>query len=243
MAASTGLSASDLALLAKYDTPTICNVIEMFDVRPRNTGFMDQRITAAFPQMPPMVGYAATATYRTSVAPKTSCSMSALAATLADVPSPSIIVMQDIDEPTMAASFGDIMCSTFKAFGSAGLITSGAGRDLDQVEAMGFPVFVGSVICAHGYCHIPSVAVPVHVGGVMINPGQLLHGDRNGVTTIPHEIASEVAHVTEDFIATEKAVIDYVQNTSEPTVEGLDAAVAECKSMHEALCKRIRKGR
>ena len=60
------MSAEVLKLLAKYDTPTISNVIELFEVRPRNTGYMDGRIRACFPEMPPIVGYAATATMRTS---------------------------------------------------------------------------------------------------------------------------------------------------------------------------------
>jgi len=48
-----GLSQEDLDLLRKYDTPTICNVIEIFEVRPRNAGYMDNRIKACFPEMPP----------------------------------------------------------------------------------------------------------------------------------------------------------------------------------------------
>lgn len=44
--------------LRKFDMPTISNVIELFDVRPCNTGCMDERIKACFPKMPPVVGYA-----------------------------------------------------------------------------------------------------------------------------------------------------------------------------------------
>jgi regulator of RNase E activity RraA len=50
-------------------------------------------------------------------------------------------------------------------------------------------------ICAHGYCHTPQVHVPVHVGGIVIYPNDLLHADRNGVTTIPIEIAAEMAKI------------------------------------------------
>src|SRR5260370_41561015 len=86
------------------------------------------------------------------------------------------------------------MCTTYKTFGAAGLITSGAGRDLDQVEVLNFPCFTSGTVCAHGYCHIPSSNVPVHVGGVTIYPGDLLHGDRNGVTTIPVETGAPTPH-------------------------------------------------
>ena len=59
-----------LEKLCTFDTPTICNIIEVFNVRPRNTGYMDARIVAAFPEMPPMVGFAATATFRSSAVPR-----------------------------------------------------------------------------------------------------------------------------------------------------------------------------
>ena len=56
--------------LRQFDTPTICNVIELFDVRPRTAGFMDDRIRAGFPELPPMVGFASTATFRSAVPPR-----------------------------------------------------------------------------------------------------------------------------------------------------------------------------
>ena len=57
---------AELQLLAQYDTPTIANVIELFEIRPRSAGYMDARIRACFPEMPPIVGYASTATMRTA---------------------------------------------------------------------------------------------------------------------------------------------------------------------------------
>src|SRR5262249_56383398 len=104
------------------------------------------------------------------------------------------VVFQDLDDPVAAATFGEIMCTSYKTFGAVGLITSGTGRDLDQVEALRFPCFTSGTMCAHGYCQIVQINVPAHVGGVMLHPGALLHGDRNGVTTIPLEIATAGGH-------------------------------------------------
>ena len=61
-------SAADLELLRKYDTPTVCNVVELYDLRPRTAGYTDLRIRACYPKLPPMVGYASTATFRSSAA-------------------------------------------------------------------------------------------------------------------------------------------------------------------------------
>ena len=122
-----------------------------------------------------------------------------------------MIVFQDLDEPSASATFGEVMCSTYKRFGASGLITSGTGRDLAQVESLGFPVFTNGAAAAHGYCHIVSINVPVSIGGLTIYPGDLLHGDLNGVTTIPEEIASEVPAVCEEIARAEAIVLHYLK--------------------------------
>src|SRR2546423_11692226 len=213
MAGFRSVPAGDLELLRKYDTPTICNVVELFDLRPRTAGYLDSRIQACYPKLPPMVGYASTATFRSAAPPRHGNVYSGLAdqvASFAELPGPAVVVFQDLDDPVAAATFGEVMCTTYKTFGAAGLITSGAGRDLDQVEALKFPCFTSGTICAHGYCHFPSLNVPVRVGGCMIHPGDLLHGDRNGVTTIPNAIASAVAHACPEFMAAEAGVLEYL---------------------------------
>ena len=224
-----GLSAQYIERLRKFDTPTICNVIELFDIRPRHAGYMDSRIKACFPEMPPMVGYAATATYRSAAPPAKGdvyASLDQQVSTFGEVPGPPVVVIQDLDDPVAAASFGEVMCTMYKTVGAAGLITSGAARDLDQVRAIGFPAFSNGVICAHGYCHLISLHIPIHVGGIAIYPGDLMHADCNGVTTIPHEIASQVADMSADFVAAEKIILDYLQAGS-IELKGLAEARAE----------------
>ncbi len=235
-----GLSEEALALLRKHDTSTVCNVIELFDVRPRNTGFMDRRIRSCFPELPPMVGYASTATFR-SGSPARGDAYAGLgeqAASLGELPGPAVVVFQDLDDPPVGATFGEVMCTTYKAFGAAGLVTSGTGRDLEQVRALGFPVFTDGAVCAHGYCHIESVRVPVRVGGVTVHPGTLLHGDCNGVTTIPDEIASEAGPACEEFVAAEAVVLGYLRG-GQVTAKGFAEADAECRAMIAKLGERL----
>ena len=132
-------------------------------------------------------------------------------------------MFQDLDDPPVGATFGEVMCSTYKAFGSVGLITSGGGRDLLQVKALGYPVFSGSTICSHAYCQTLEVGVPVRVGGLTVQTGDLLHGDANGVTSIPLELASEVADVAEEFVAAENHVLEYVKASGAKEVGELAA--------------------
>ncbi len=237
----TDVSPDTLAALAEFDTPTVCNVIELFDVRPRNQGYMDHTIGAVYPKLPPMVGFALTSTFRSMSPPRGGdvyASIDRQLDAMAEVPGPPVIVFQDVDEPTTSATFGEVMCTTYQAYGSVGLITSGTGRDIDQVEALDYPVFTGGTTCSHGYCHILSVNVPVTVGGLPVYPGDLLHGDRNGVTTVPPEIASEVPGACRELMAAEDIVLNYVKGGS-PTPDGFREARKESQAVIAALAKRL----
>lgn len=227
--------------LSTFDTPTICNIVELYQIRPRHTGYMDARIQACFPEMPPVVGFAATATFRASGPPR---QQDAYASTelqverFEELSGPPIVVFQDLDNPTVAATFGEVMCTTYQVFGAVGLITSGAGRDLEQVRALNFSVFTSGTISAHGFCHILQTHVPVHVGGLVIYPDDLLHGDLNGVTTIPLEIASEVASIGDEFVAAEQIILDAL-HTENPSLKLLREATAAAKARIEALSNEV----
>jgi regulator of RNase E activity RraA len=234
-----------LALLGQYDTPTICNAIELFDVRPRNTGYMDARIRACFPEMPPIVGYAATAMFLGSLERADAVDYATLdeqVRRFAELPGPPVVVFQDLDDPPVAATFGEIMCSTYQRFGALGLVTSGAARDLDQVRRLGFPVFASGAISAHGYSRIQSLHVPVRVGGLAVYPGDLLHADLNGVTNIPLEIAADVADVAAEYVAAEAVVLDFIK-TGSRDVNEYAAARREMLHRIEQLGKRVQSHR
>ena len=232
-----------LTRLAKFYTPTICNIIELFDIRPRNVGFMDGRIQSNFHELPPMVGYAATASFRSDAPPMGGDAYGSIQAQLdqfAKLPGPAVVVFQDLDDPPVSAVFGEVMCSTFKGFGSVGLVTSGTGRDLEQVRALRYPVFAKSACCSHAYCHILHIGLPVHVGGLTVNNGDLLHGDANGVARIPLEIATQVADVAPEFVAAERIILDYVNGPGEKTPAGLAAKRKEFSAAVATLAHRAK---
>jgi 4-hydroxy-4-methyl-2-oxoglutarate aldolase len=232
----------DLRLLAQYDTPTISNTIELFEVRPRNEGYMDGRIRACFPEMPPAVGYAATATMRCAFPRRDGDvygSLDEQVARFAELPGAPIVVFQDLDDPAVAATFGEIMCTTYKSFGAAGLITSGAARDVDQVRRLGFPAFSNGAICSHGYSHIVDLHRAVRVGGLTVHPGDLIHADGNGVTTIPLAIAADLADAAAEYVLAEAIVLGYLKNGK---AEGKGFSEARKAMMNEiaALGRRVR---
>jgi len=198
--------------LRKYDTPTISNAVELFDVRPRSSGYMDGRIRCAFPELPAVVGFAVTARFRArdaARADQTYGSLDMLCEAIQQRGEPTIVVCEDMDDPPIAATFGDVMCGAYKALGAAALISSGAGRDLANVRALRFPVFLSATICSHAYCHVVDVGQAVRVGGLEVQRDHLLHADASGVTSIPHEIAAELSDVADEFLRCEALVTDY----------------------------------
>jgi regulator of RNase E activity RraA len=238
------LPADLLARLARFDTPTICNVIELFDVRPRNVGYMDGRIQSNFPALAPMVGYAATASFRSDAPPVGGDAYGSMQAQLdqfAKLPGPAVVVFQDLDDPPVSAVFGEVMCSTYKAFGSVGLVTNGAGRDLQQVKAIDYPVFTGSTICSHGYCHMLHLGLPVRVGGLMVNTGDLLHGDANGVTNIPLALANEIPDLAVEFLAAEEIMLEYLRPVGPKEKAEFDRRRQEFQNVVATLTKRVQR--
>lgn len=230
-----------LDTLRAYDTPTICNIIELFDIQPRTVGYMNRTIKAAFPELPPLVGFASTVTCRTAIRPRGRDAYTVLpdqVERFVELDGPAVVVFQDLDGENAAATFGEIMCTTYRVFGAAGLITSGPGRDLDQVRQMTFPVFTDGSVCSHGYIRILDVHVPVVVGGIAVYPNDLIHADVNGVVIIPREIAAAVAGACEEYVAAEQAMLA-VLNAPSVTLERLRAAAAEKDIRTIALQQRL----
>jgi len=217
------VSAEVIEALRRFDSPTISNAIELFGVRPRNRGYVDSTIRALFPEMPPVVGFASTATFRASKPGEEGkqVSLQAQVEALLTLPAPRIVVFEDLDSPPAAATFGEVMCSVYKRFGCIGLITSGAGRDLDQVRTLGFAAFSSSVCVSHGYAHFEALHVPVRVGGLTIRPGDLIHADVNGIVVIPADIAKEVAELCPAYVDSERIILDYLKRAG-ADVAGLE---------------------
>jgi 4-hydroxy-4-methyl-2-oxoglutarate aldolase len=216
MAYEPAVSAEELKALARLSTCMVSNAIETFEVRLRNTGFADSRIRCMFEDFPPMVGYAATARLRTGeppIAGKLYLDRSDWWKSILDVPEPRIVVLEDLDKPPgLGAFLGDMHASILKALGCVGYVTDGAVRELPQVKELGFHLFAGNVAVSHAYAHLFDFGAGVKVGGLEVRPGDLLHGDRHGVLTVPKEVAPQIPAVAAKLQQHEQKVIDFCRS-------------------------------
>lgn len=216
MSTVPALSTQDLARLRQITSPTICNAIETFRVRDNAIGFMGPEIKCIFPELGTVVGYACTAVIGARVAqPKSRVAMTELWEHVRSIPEPRILVIQDVDHPRPVGSFwGEVNANIFRAQGVAGTITDGGVRDLDEVKALGFHFFASAVLVSHANVHLVDVGAPVEVGGLLVNPGDLLHADQHGVTSIPRDIAEKVPEAAKRIDAMERKIIDFCQSAA-----------------------------
>src|SRR3954452_18632046 len=185
------LALEDLEALKRYNTPTISNAIEIFDVRSRHLGFLPHRVRCLLPDLGPLVGYAVTSQTRASHSAEPTPDLNAdYLRYVAAQPGPKIAVGQDLDDPPgLGAQFGEVNATIHKKLGCVGHITDGCPRDLDEVHALGFGLFGLNPCVSHAYVRLVDFGKPVRLAGVEIRPGDLIHADKHGVCIIPPEIA------------------------------------------------------
>jgi 4-hydroxy-4-methyl-2-oxoglutarate aldolase len=205
------LTAIQIQSLAGLDSCTVANAIETFDVRLRNTGFADSSVRCIFEDLPPMVGYAATARVHTSDPPMEGSNYFDRTdwwAHILTIPAPRIVVVEDTDQhPGLGSFIGDLHANILIALGCVGVVTNGAVRDLRAVRKTGFQMFARNVSVSHAYAHIYDFGRPIEVGRMEVRPGDLLHGDLHGVQTVPIEIAGEIPAVGQAMVRQEQELI------------------------------------
>jgi len=220
MAIKSLLTEEDLDALRQFDTCMVSNAIETFDTRLRNTGFADGSIRYMFTDAdaPPMVGYAATARLRCGEPPIVGGSFhdrSDFWNSILAIPAPRILVLEDMDKPPGRGAFvGDMHAAILKALGCNGYLTNGSVRELPAVRAMGIQLFAGSVAVSHAYAHIFDLGATVKVGGMEVRPGDLLHGDRHGVLTVPMQFATKIPDAAARLQQVERTVIDLCRSSA-----------------------------
>ena len=214
------LTEQELDALRTITTPTIANAIETFVVRDRSAGFMDSSIRCIFPELGAMVGYAVTAKIRARERSGKALAPWQMWEEMAKIATPRVVVIEDLDPDPIGSFWGEVNGSIYKGLGGVGVVTNGGVRDLPEVRATGFHFFASCVLVSHAYVHLVEVGTPVSIGGLTVEPGDLLHGDEHGVTTIPIEIAREIPRAAERVEAYERRIIDFARSPG-VSVDGL----------------------
>ena len=218
-----------LETLRKIPSCSIANAIETFNYQPRNQGFMGPEIKSIFPNMGHMIGYAVTAKIVADAPPSGHMNVSRTewVDEIMRIPAPRVLVLEDLDYPNPIGSFwGEVQANLHRALGAVGTVTNGGVRDLDEMQEVGFFAFASCVLVSHAYVHITDVGVPVKVGGLTVNPGDIIQGDQHGVIAVPRDLAADVPDAVKRVEDNEQELIGYA-NSEGFSVEGLKEMLAQ----------------
>ncbi len=232
----TDFTDADLELLTTWDTPTICNALELVAPHRRATGFTVRPMVCLDPARKPIVGRARTATIRAMDTPSRSAAELRKARIayyehVASGAGSTVTVIQDIDpEPGFGAFWGEVNTAVHKGLGSLGAVTNGSMRDLDDC-APGVQLLAGEVGPSHAHVHVVDFGQPVNVCGMAVRNDDIVHADRHGAVVIPPEVVTELPAAV-DLLTRREAVILECARSPGFDIERLRQAMSDSADIH-----------
>jgi regulator of RNase E activity RraA len=236
MTAHETLPSAVLEALGRYDTPTVCNALELVAPGRRLTGYTVRPLVCPFPDLPPIVGYARTATIRATsegvMGQEARDKRLAYYDYVGTGQAPGISVIQDLDgtEAGYGAFWGEVHSAVHKALGCLGVVTDGSIRDIPQ-WAPGFQALAGSIGPSHAHVHLVDFGGEVRIAGMTVRSGDLVHADRHGAVVVPHDVAAKVPEAAELCARRETVILD-IARSKDFTLARLKAAIAQADEIH-----------
>lgn len=117
-----------------------------------------------------------------------------------DALGPGDVVVHSSDASWTNAPWGELMSTLAKRNGATGCICDGLIRDCQQIIKIGFPVFFAGIrpLDSKGRGRVMAYDVPVRCGGVLVQPGELIFADFDGVVAIPRDLEDESLCLAEE---------------------------------------------
>lgn len=222
-------TSNPIEYLKTVDTPTLVNAIELLRVRPNREGFTPLQLRCLFPEFGRMCGYAVTAQVE-SISQTEALDMQGfvdLYKLVEASPKPAVVVLQEIGGyADYAAHCGEVMATFFTRLGAVGLVSDCGVRDLPEVRALGFHYFARGSVASHGNFRIVRSGVPVQVLGMEVRPGEILHGDENGLISVPKDGLDLLPAKVEEIRVRERKIMDFVKSPAF-TLDGFRDMVVE----------------
>jgi regulator of RNase E activity RraA len=209
MASAYPFTRADVDELRRWDTPTVCNGLEVIVPERRAIGFTVEPMAVLHPEAAPIVGLARTGTLRAKEPPRGS-----VADRLdwydyvAEASLPTIVVLQDLDDrPGYGAFWGEVNTNVHLRLGAVGCVTNGSFRDL-AASAREFQIIGGRVGPSHAHVHVVDFGGPVNVFGMQAAHDDVIHADCHGAVVIPADCVTKLPEAIDLIGRREKLILD-----------------------------------
>jgi regulator of RNase E activity RraA len=207
--ANRPFTAADLKILERWDTPTICNGLELVAPERRAIGFTVEPMVAAHRKLAPIVGLARTGLIRAKepprgpIPPREDWYDYVAAQDL-----PTIAAIQDSDDrPGYGAFWGEVQSTVHLALGVKGCVTNGSFRDVDML-APGFQIIGGRIGPSHAHVHMVQMRCEVNLFGMLVKDHDVVHADYHGAVVIPADAVRKLPDAIDLISRREKAILD-----------------------------------
>ncbi len=204
---------AELEALRQWDTPTICNGLELIVPERRAVGFTTRPLLPVNHALPPMVGVARTGVIRSREPARGAIpSREDWYEYVAAGDLPTVALLQDIDdEPGFGAFWGEVQSSVHLALGVAGCVTNGSYRDVDML-APGFQIVGLGVVPSHAHVHMLAMGGEVNVAGMLAVHGDVIHADYHGAVVIPADAVGKLPAAIDLVTRREKVILDMARS-------------------------------
>jgi 4-hydroxy-4-methyl-2-oxoglutarate aldolase len=118
---------------------------------------------------------------------------------------PGEVVVVSTQQSRRNAPWGELLSTAAKAREARGAVVDGLVRDVRKIEALGFPVYAAGVkpLDSKGRGIVTDYNIPVECGEVLVNPGDLMIADEDGVVAVPRQVIDEVIRLAVEKVARE----------------------------------------
>ena len=143
-----------------------------------------------------------------------------------DMAQPGDVIVVDAGGDLSQAIIGEIMSSLAARRGCAGMVIDGAIRDSGALAQSKFPVYARGVTHRGPYKNGPGeINVPVSIGGMVVNPGDIIVGDDDGVVAVGQDIAAIVLAAAKAKAKDEDAMLNNIRKGKKVDRSWVDAAL------------------
>jgi len=226
------LTNKDLLRLQAFDTPTICNALDVAAPERRLKGFTSRPLISVGIQGS-ICAYVKTAKIRAKSKPglKSKNLRNEYYKYISEVPKPSVVVIEDLDDPAgFGAFWGEVNSAIHQGLGVKGLVTNGVIRDLDQ-WANGFSTLAGSVGPSHAYTQIIEFGSEVDVYGMEAKDKDIIHFDKHGAVIIPNNVVTSLPDIIEKQTTREAIILDSARSP-DFSIDKLMSAMKDAEEIH-----------